>query len=187
MKKLAITLGLVLLLSTPSWGAGLGVGITTWDTETVDSDEGFSVRAALDMGDRFDLELRASFLDGFAQVENNALFRLEATPIDVGFSYGLPSRGKASPYVGAGATFLFADVLFDGGVEPATGRVEVNDEFGFYLVVGTDVDLGHNLAFYAEAMYRVIKTEVTADGFAFTDFEADFAGPSGTLGVMLTW
>lgn len=187
MKKLAIALGIVLVCSSPSWGSGLGVGITTWDTENMDADEGFGFKFAVDMGEQFEGQLRVSFFDDLSRVANNALVRFEATPVDLGFAYKFGGAGEIKPYVGGGITFVFSDVNFDGGTPQATGQAEVDDEFGFYGVVGGNYALNDVLGVYGEAMYRVVKSEVTGNGIHFQDFEADLAGPSATLGIQLHW
>ncbi|MFQ5524838.1 MAG: outer membrane beta-barrel protein [Thermoanaerobaculia bacterium] len=187
MKKLAVIVGLALLMSVPAWAGGIGVGIATWDTEQADSDEGFTIRLGMDVGENFDFEVRASFFDEFAQVASGALFRLEATPVDLGLAWHFNENGKAQPYLGLGGSFVFADAQFEGGLRPFAGGPEVDDEFGYYAVVGLDAAVGERLGFFAEAMYRSAKLEVTFNDFGSADFQSDFAGPAGALGLMLTW
>lgn len=187
MKKLAVIVGLVLLTSVPAWAGGVGVGIGTWDTESASSDEGFAFRLGIDMGQHVDLEVRASFFDELAQVGSVALFRLEATPVDVGLAWHFNEGGKARPYLGGGGSFVYTDAQFEGGVALQGGGPEVDDEFGYYAVAGVDVAAGDRLGFYAEALYRGAKANVTGNAFGFNDFEIDFAGVGGALGLMLRW
>jgi hypothetical protein len=187
MKKLAIVLGLSLLMAVPSWAAGIGVGIAHWDTKDADEDQGFGIKVGFDLGESVEVDFRAAIFDGFAQVANNALFRLEATPVDLGISYHFKRGAKVEPYLGAGGSFVFANALFDGGQVPIAGGPEVDDEFGFYLVGGVDVGVSDTFGVFGEVLYRQAKLNITGNNFGFTDFESDFAGVGATGGVMLRW
>lgn len=187
MKKLVIVFALALLAAVPSWASGIGVGMATWDTETAGDDQGIGVRIGFDVNDAVAVELRASFFDAFGQVGNNALYRLEVTPVDLGFSYHFNRGAQVEPYVGAGGTYLSNSVLFDGGQPPFTSGPEINDEFGFYFVAGVDVAVSDMFGVYGEALYRQAKLNVTGNGFGFSDFQADFTGPAASAGVMLHW
>ena len=187
MKKLAIAIGFALLMSAPVWAGGVGVGIGTWDTSDADGDEGVGFRLAIDMGESVDFEIRTSFFDGFSRVANGALYRLEATPVDLGLTWHFKEGGKIEPYVGGGASYIYTDAAFEGGAVLLAGGPEVDDEFGYYLLAGLDAPIGERLGFYAEAMYRSAKLEVTANAFGFNDFQDDVAGPAATLGLMLKW
>lgn len=187
MKKLAIVLGLALLMAVPSWAAGIGVGVAHWDTEDADEDQGLGLKVSFGLGGPVEVEFRAAFFDGFAQVGNDALFRLEATPVDLGLAYHFNDNGRAQPYLGAGGTFVFTNALFDGGQVPLAGSPEVDDEFGYYLVAGVDIGLNERLGLFGEVLFRQAKLNVTGNDFGFTDFQSDFAGPAATGGVMLRW
>lgn len=187
MKKLALVLALALLTAAPSSAAGLGVGMAYWDTSDAGSDEGIGIRAAFDAGDAVSFELRASFFDGFGQVANNALTRLEATPVDLGLAYHFNRGAKVQPYLGGGGTFVFTNAIYDGGQVPVSGGPEVNDEFGFYLVAGLDIEATERFGVYGEVFSRHVKLNVTGNGLGFQDFQSDFSGPAATVGVMLHW
>lgn len=187
MKKLAVVLVLALLTAVPSWASGIGVGMATWDTETAGDDQGIGVRIGFDVNDSVAIELRASFFDAFGQAANNALYRLEVTPVDIGFSYRFNQGATVRPYLGAGGTYLSNSVLFDGGQLPRTSGPEINDEFGFYAVAGVDVAVTDTFGVFGEVLYRQAKLNVTGNGFGFTDFQADFTGPAAAAGVMLHW
>jgi len=187
MKKLAIVFGLTLLMAVPSWAAGIGVGIAHWDTDSAGDDQGLGIKVSFDVGEKFEIELRGAVFDAFAQTGNNALFRLEAAPLDLGFSYRFKPDSKTQPYVGAGGSFIFANAEFDGGQLPIAGDAEVNDEFGFYFVVGADVAVKDSFGVFGEVLFRQAKLNVSGNAFGFTDFEADFTGPAAAAGVMLRW
>lgn len=187
MKKLAIVLGLGLLMTVPSWASSVGVGYAYWDSKDAAEDEGIGIKVAFDINESVDLEFRASFFDAFGRVANNALTKLEVTPVDFGFSYHFNREAKAQPYIGGGATYLFTNALFDGGQVPLSGGPEVNDEFGFYLVAGVDVSVNELFGVYGEALFRQAELTVTGSGIGFRDFPVDMSGPSATFGVMLHW
>lgn len=190
MKKLVVILGLVLLAgltAVPSWaGGGIGVSASTWDTDNADDDTGPGIKVEFDTGDRVDFEVRFSGFDELAQVGNNALFRIEAFPVDVGLAYTFGS-GKVEPYIGAGGTYVFLSADFDGGTAPVAGTPEMDEEYGFYAVVGVEAPIGDQWAFYAEALYRSIKGKVESNDFGFTDFTTDLTGGAGTIGLMFRW
>ena len=187
MKKLAIASSLALLMTVPSWASSIGVGVAHWDTEDAAEDQGFGIKVAFSINESVDVELRGSFFDGFGQVANNALTRIEVTPVDLGLSYHFNRGGKAQPYLGGGGSFLFTNAVFDGGQVPDAGGPEVNDEFGFYFVAGLDIAVTEVLGVFGEALYRQAKLNVTGNGFEFTAFRSDFTGPAATAGVMLHW
>lgn len=187
MKKLAIVVCLALLMAVPSWASSIGVGFAHWDTKDADDDQGFGIKVAFSINDAVDAEFRGSFFDGFGQVANNALTRIEVTPVDLGFSYHFNRDAKAQPYLGAGGTFLFTNAVFEGGQVPLAGGPEVDDEFGFYFVAGIDVEVTELLGVFGEALFRQAKLNVTGNNFGFTDFQSDFTGAAATAGVMLHW
>ncbi|MCH7666273.1 MAG: outer membrane beta-barrel protein [Acidobacteria bacterium] len=180
-------MGLALLMTVPSGASSIGVGYAYWDSKDAGEDEGIGIRVAFDINESVDLEFRASFFDAFGQIANNALTRLEVTPVDLGFSYHFNKDGKAQPYLGAGGTFLLINALFDGGQVPVSGGPEVDDEFGFYLVAGVDVAVTELFGVFGEALFRQAELNVTGNGFEFTDFPSDLSGPAATVGLMLHW
>ena len=65
---------------------------------------------------------------------------------------------------------------------PLAGGPEIDDEFGYYLVVGIDAGISERLGFFAEAMYRSAKAEVTGNDFGFGDVQVDTENLCGVNG-----
>ena len=123
MKKLVIVFCLALLMAVPSWASSIGVGYAYWDSKDAAEDEGIGIKVAFDINESVDFEFRVSFFDAFGQVANNALIRIEATPVDFGLSYHFNTNAKVQPYLGGGGTFLLTNALFDGGQVPVSGGI----------------------------------------------------------------
>lgn len=187
MRKLALVLALALLTAAPSWASSLSVGMAHWDSSDAGSDEGIGIRVAFDLGEAVDVEIRASFFDGFARIANNARNRIEVTPVDLGLAYRFNRDARVQPYLGGGGTFLLTSASFDGGQVPLAGGPEVNDEFGFYAVAGLDIEATESLGFFGEVLSRHVRLDVTGNGLGVEDFQVDFAGPAAAVGVSLHW
>ena len=189
MRKLAMVLGLFALVAAPLSAGGIGVGYSTWDTDTADDDQGASVKIEIDCGKNLDIEVRASFFDSLRQVNGPAVFEIEATPLDLGINYDFASSGGVTFSVAGGATMLFINPNELGGNNPPS-RPHSQEEFGWYGGLGLQFPVSSSFAIYAEALYRDASGEVRGRSLGMlpsADFEVDFGGGSGTVGLMFTW
>ena len=83
-----------------------------------------------------------------------------------------------NPYVGAGVGYYLLD----------TDRFEVDDEVGFYGVIGGEFGDPDGLSFMVEGMYRNIEAEVRDDDIdddiEFDDVDFDLSGPVLNAGIV---
>lgn len=97
--------------------------------------------------------------------------------MDVGLRYTFNPGGVASPYVGGGGTYYLLDI--DGG--------EIDDEVGFYVVLGSSFGDGEGADFFVEGIYRNATATVDdLDDLEFrdpVDFDLDGLG----LNAGITW
>lgn len=184
MKKTWIAFAALALLAGPSLASGVGGGITYWDADEAGDDNGIALRLELDLGPSWNLDLRAGFLDGHQAMVGGRTFLLEATPVDLGISYGFGTGGNFEPYVGGGLSY----VLYDAEVLNSSDGARVADEPGWYAVVGVQARFARNASVYLEGLYRQSKAQIEGDGLAsFDKVDVDFAGPAANVGVMLSW
>lgn len=189
MRKLAMVLGLFVLVAAPLSAGGIGVGYSTWDTDTADDDQGASVKVEVDCGKNLDIEARVSFFDSLRQINGPAVFEIEATPIDLGVNYDFAAASGVSFYVAAGATMLLINPNELAGNNPPS-RPRSQEEFGWYGGLGLEFAVASSFSIYAEALYRDASGEVRGRDLGTlpaSDFEIDFGGGSGTVGLMFTW
>ena len=120
------------------------------DTEDVDQSTGGGLRTRLGW-----LDLRASFLNDLTRDTSpeSLDFELQAVPLEAGIAFDLMDDARWNPYVGGGLSYFMLD----------SNDVEINDEAGFYAVVGSEFGMRENLNFMVEAMYRDMEATVERD------------------------
>lgn len=132
-----------LLAGVPARAIDLAIMGSYWDPTDVGTAKG--VAAHLRFGW---LDVRASYYPEFGKDEGIP-FDVEATPLEVGATIPFFEEQVLSPYVGAGVSW----------VQLATDAAEVDDQAGWYTVVGVDIGPGKGIAFTAEALYRHIEAQ----------------------------
>lgn len=184
MSRIVRMATLLTLLTVPAWAGGLGVGVSSWDTSDASDDLGLGVKIELDLGQWFDLELRGAWLDSLDFSAQGRNFKLEATPIDVGLGYDFRVGEKIEPYVGAGFSFVLLN-----GKQSGPGAVRVDDESGYYAVVGLEGGVHQRLSLFGEVLYREVSATFASDGLTrdFADFGVDLGGVAANVGVKLGW
>ena len=127
----------IALLAAPAAATDFGIGAAYWSTD--DTDQALGV--ATKLGFRF-FELRATyFSDVTADTDPERFdFEVKAIPLEAGFVFPFAEGAAFSPYVGGGAGYYLLD----------TTEGDIDDEVGWYAVVGTDFGgsdsgLGFNL------------------------------------------
>ncbi|HLE84952.1 MAG TPA: outer membrane beta-barrel protein [Thermoanaerobaculia bacterium] len=141
------------------------------DTEDLDQSVGAGVRAGF--GNRFQLDLRASYFPDLSEDFESFVddpgtdpgrFQndVEAIPLDAGLKLNFNPEEGWNPYVGGGATYWFLDLE----------RGEVDDEAGFYLAGGIEFARPTGgVGFFAEAIYRDVEATVNRDPNDFDDLD----------------
>lgn len=184
MKKALIVMSVLAALAAPSWAGGVGPMVAYWDTADAGDDNGLGFKLGFDLGPSLDFDVRVAFLDGFANVQQGRLFALEATPIDIGISYGFNPSGPVSPYLGGGLSY----VVFDAEVVGRAEGTRVSDEAGWYAVGGLEVPIGGSFRLFGEVLYRQVKAQIEGDDIrTFVKADVDFAGPGANAGILFSW
>ncbi|HVS32906.1 MAG TPA: OmpW family outer membrane protein [Thermoanaerobaculia bacterium] len=189
MKSAAFTLAI--LLAAPLVAQERDMQITAWASQvemqgedsfpgglTTDYDDGFAmgisingfVRPYLSLeGSVFSSQTDAALLvDGVAPI---SLGKVSLTPILFGVQLHLPEHSRFDPYIGAGAAYVLArnlsspDLLAGG-----SGRIELDDEIGYYLNAGIGVRIAGGLGLVVDGRY--IPYETTSRS-ALTGIEQD--------------
>lgn len=188
MKRLLIVAGLLAAVSTAAGASSLGIGVSAWDTDQADEDSGVGLRADLDVGGAFSLQLRASFMDSFAAAGAGRVFTIDATPVDLGAAYKFDTGTRATPFVGGGLSYVLFDADVVSSPLPRVDQVRVSDEGGWYAAAGVEAKVAKRLAIYFEGLYRQVKADLEGEGVdSFVRQQVDFAGPAVNLGVAFTW
>ena len=186
MKKWILGLFALIVLAGPLHAGGIGPMLAHWDTEDAVDDQGVGVRATVDLGPNWSLELRASWLDSFFQIGDGILFRIEAFPIDMGVSYGFDTGGKFTPYVGVGITYLDIDPKTVDTEIRRRIEVRIPEEAGIFFMAGVDYPIMNDkLSLFAEAIYRNIKAK--ANSTDIRDFDTDMTGIGANFGLVLNF
>lgn len=139
------------LLAGPAAAADFGVYGAFWDTE--DADQALGVGGKLSFGRIF--ELRASyFSDVTTDTEPERRdFEIKALPLEAGLAFKFAQGERFTPYVGGGAGYYLLD----------TNRFDIDDEVGYYAVLGADIKGGTGLGFMVEGIYRNMEATVRGD------------------------
>jgi len=172
VKKILIlnAVAVCLFATGPAWAGDFAVFGSYLDTEDLEDTVGGGVKAGF--GDRFQLELRATYLPDLTEdvssfiddpIDDPGPFTndIEAIPLDVGFKANFGAGQPFNPYVGAGGTYFLLDAE----------RGEVDDEVGFYVAGGLEFAREGGVGFFAEAIYRDVEATVDHDPNDFCDLD----------------
>ncbi len=214
----AVAAGLFALGATPAhaqwWGAGKSdVGIFGAYLNSNDANNSnFSVPGVSNSKDNFGggvkarlgwLDLRATY---FSNVNTNRIgsfcsspncftgnFKLRVIPLEVGVAIPFAVSEHWSPYVGAGGGYY----LLRGNNSPdetvlgtsTRGNFKVDNEVGYYGVLGTDLALTNGWGLVGEVMYRHIRGTVRDRSGSLADGVSDrvnvqLGGVGANLGVV---
>ena len=190
MRTAIIALGILTLLAAPAAAGSIGVMGSWWSPE--DSNDEFAGGIMVDfrVGKRVDIEFRASWFDNvLTDLPDDAPgveIPYSAVPLDFGFAYNfIKDDRKVTPYIGGGGTYFLLDADND-----EQGRIE--DEWGWYGIVGIDFPIGGNWKIFLEGLYRDSEATLKGNDLNFaspSEVEAffDLKGPAANLGVAFTW
>lgn len=188
MKRAFLALSLLALLAAPASAGGIGFHAGWIDTDQADNDAGFGLLFSFDVSPRVDIQLRGtdfrelSVSASDAETEND--FKFQATLIDFGFAYRFTKDGrKFTPYVGGGGTYYLLDSTPDS-------KGQLNDEYGWYGVVGLDFPISRRWAIYVEGLWRDAKMSIKGDDLGLggpVDVGVNLNGPQVDAGIALTW
>ena len=184
MKRALFALGLLVALVAPASAGTIGVHGGWIDTDQAGDDIGFGLLLDFRVAKKVDIELRGTdFREMTTQVAGSD-FNLQMTTLDLGFTYNfLKDEWRLTPYVGGGGTYYLMDSTPD-----SQGRVE--DEYGWYAVVGLDFPISKRWIIYVEGMWRDAKASIKGNDLGFeptVDQSVNLNGPQVNLGIGFSW
>lgn len=151
MQKITLSMMAVLaLLASPAVAVDIGAYGAFWDTE--DADQALGAGAKLRFGI---VELRGTyFSDVTADTEPESQdFEVSAIPLEAGLAFRFADTDRFSPYLGGGAGYYLLD----------TTEGDIDDEVGYYAVLGADFTGPGGLGFMVEGIYRNMEASVRGD------------------------
>jgi hypothetical protein len=178
MKKTILWAAVALaLLAGPASATDLGLFGSGWNTK--DADQGMGVGGKVNFGRLF--ELRAAYFSDLTADTSPERrdFELKAVPLEAGLAFKFAENERFAPYVGGGAGYYLLD----------TNRGEIDDEAGWYAVLGADFRTSENLGFMVEGIYRGMEATVRGDdpGDVIGDVGVDFGGLGVNAGLVWTF
>ncbi len=179
MKRLVLFLAVTCFTSSAVLAGGLGAFGSYWDTKDADAGYGYGVRLASTSDPVGYLEVRASYFNTHSIEQTTADVDLEIIPIDVGITMNLGSEESIQLYLGAGGSYF----LMDSEVKQAglTRDIDIDDEWGWYALVGFELDFSKSFSLFGEGTYRQVKGDVS-DSTLDIEFKLD--GFGGNVGLM---
>ncbi|MFP6906391.1 MAG: outer membrane beta-barrel protein [Verrucomicrobiota bacterium] len=192
MQKIGLILTLWLTFSGLCLANGLGVHGGYIDTEDLGDSVGIGGKFQIDLPGGLNIEGRTVMYDDLgkdlAAGGEDVRTDLEIWPIEMGLTLDIPVGKRFIPYIGGGIGWhlLEADVT----VGEVTQHIDLDDEFGFYLVGGFNMELGENIAIYGEYLYRQVEGSLEDDHTSKLVKDAvavDLGGFSINLGLLLRW
>lgn len=164
MKKvLGLLLALAILApASPALAQGFEIFGSYWNTTDFDDTFGGGVGLGIPFGEAgLGLKLRATYYQELTDEPFEGLFdddepffedeSLELLPVDVGLSYSFARGETFSPSIAAGASYFFIDTTREG--------IDVDDELGYFVSLGTQIGNREGVNFFVEGLYR--STEAT--------------------------
>ena len=133
-----------------------------WDTSDLDETFGGGVGFGFPFGESgLGLHVNGTYYQELSDDPVDNLFddeegvfedeSVEVLPIDVGLRYEFDTDGGFSPWIGGGFSYFMIDTTFEG--------VDVNDETGFHVSLGSRFGASESTNFFLEGVYR--STEAT--------------------------
>ena len=197
---------------TPLSHFSLGAHLSYWDSKDLDDLDldgafGFGVIGQYRLHSLLALEMRVSgYIAGQSDdlyVEDEGWYDMNTTvvvaPLEAGVVGFLPLTQQFSLYAGPGIGYY----LFDGQTTLSQGPVDIDydlhidDEVGFYALVGTRAQLARNVALFLEGKYTWVETHIKHETIAIhslqeaqltdVDQDIDFSGLSIEAGMIFTF
>jgi opacity protein-like surface antigen len=167
---LALTAAPAMATEVAAFGSG-------WNTKDADQAMGGGFR--LDFA-RY-LELRASYFSDLTKDTSpeSRDFEIKALPLEAGVNFKLTHDQPFTPYVGGGIGYYMLD----------TSVGQIDDETGWYGVVGANFKRGSGLGFNIEGIYRNMDATVHGDDLNNISgrVPVDFGGLGVNAGVVWTF
>jgi hypothetical protein len=156
-----------------------------WDTEDAGDETFVGAKVQFNLaGSAVDIEARAAMFDDLEDLNGPVPFRLDAFPLEIGIAYNFNRGASLNPYLGGGFGYYFLDIE---RLEPDR-TATIDDEFGWYGVLGIEVGFDEQWSLFLEGLYRNTKGEISGDGLDDIDtFGLDLVGLAVNAGVLFSW
>lgn len=176
MTLVAVAAVALLCVATAPAGAAYEFSIfgsPYWAPDDTDEVAGGGLSFDIPVGSNWAVDLRGSYFEetrpdafheAFEVGDNQSPFRengLEVVPLEVGGRYNFLPESKVRPYAGAGVGYYMLD----------TDIGSVNDEGGYYGLVGLGLGNPEKTNFFIEANYRSMQATVEVDPNSISDFQ----------------
>lgn len=196
MKRVLGVLVVLALCAVPSWATEFRVFGSYWNTSDVDDTFGGGLALGLPLGaSPLSLHFRGSYYQELTDEPLDNLFdddddqdffaedSLEVLPIEAGLHYTFTPDGNFSPWIGAGVTYFLIDTTREG--------VNVDDETGWHVSVGSRIGNRTGVNFFAEALYRTTEATLERERDDDVDLEDEVAidldGFAVNAGLLWRW
>ncbi|HAL93065.1 MAG TPA: hypothetical protein DCM68_08600 [Verrucomicrobia bacterium] len=187
----------------------IGAYLSYWNVEDLDEFDiggafGAGVAGRFRLHDFLSLELRLSgyaagdseevFIEGEGWFDNE--ITVVAMPMEAGVLVCLPVGETVSLYGGGGIGFYLFDAQFrsEQGPWETTYDIELDDEGGWYAILGARAQMARNVAFFVEGKYTWVETALKQsaeflDGIGIEGIEPDldFSGVAVNAGMIFTF
>lgn len=185
MKKILSLVIVVSLFAGSAMAAGVGAFGSYWDSEDAGESYGYGVRLASTSDPAGYLEVRVSRFNKFEDKDTGEENDLDIIPIDLGITLSLTPAESLQFYMGGGGSYY----MMESEVNTPAGRrdVDIDDEWGWYGLLGIKLELSQNLAIFGEGVYRQVEGSFPKDELEDPNSDVDFKldGFGANVGLML--
>jgi len=199
MKKIPAAMALLGLFALPALAQyNQGSAFTLYGAYTSANDGGNAFGGGLGWEWGI-LQIRGTYFDDVKakDFENagcppNCVFghpKISDIPVEIGLKFRFPSE-YVTPFVGGGAGYHFLRLTDSNAVGPAGNRLrdEINDELGWYAMLGADFMTSPNFGIFVEGNYRWIRGTVQSRGNqiigARDKVDLQLGGPGANVGLV---
>lgn len=168
--KALLALAVGLACAMPAAATDFSLYGSYWDTDAAGDAAGGGIGLGLPFNDTFAVELRATYFEELSDDplanafdSDDPVFQeqgINVTPLEIGARFSFP-QDSFTPYLSAGAGYYLLDSDFG----------EVNDEVGYYAVVGANFGNPERIQFFIEGTYRKMEGEVRLDPDELDDID----------------
>jgi len=177
--------GLCLLTPGSCLATGIGGFWSYWSPSDTDSGTGLGLRLATTSDPAGQLEIRASRFEDLVSKHPEGAVTVEATAIEAGMVLYMSEENNVRLYSGIGVGYY----LLEGEVTDEHGlrETDMENEWGYYGVLGLEYPLGDHFSIFGEGVYRRVKSRVRGDRLdpEGTTRSIKFDGMGANVGLML--
>lgn len=190
MKKWIFGLLVLALCAGPASANSIGFFVSHYSPADTSAEGGLGLDLELgSKASKVEFELRFSAYEVLLTDANPEVYRLRATPLDLGLNYNFAGGTKVAPYVGGGISYMTFG--FDGDASRSTGQPRgagIDPEIQLYVQFGLDFEISTNWKASAELVYRDVDAEVESDDLGTPlDQKVDMSGPVFNVGLAVQW